>query len=139
MRLRAGLEDLRGLRASPPRGLGWVMHKSTAVRERPAIRFSGRGVLQRRTPRVLDVALGGREVGHVCYALDRLARDSRDQLGEPGDRAPKHGRALGAVSKAHGYLQARERVLPDLERLPILELVEERGSVLNEDRPPLGR
>jgi ubiquinone/menaquinone biosynthesis C-methylase UbiE len=30
--LRAGLDDLRGLPAEPNAGLGWVMHKSTAVR-----------------------------------------------------------------------------------------------------------
>ncbi len=30
--LRAGLEDLRDLPAQPGAGLGWVMHKSTAVR-----------------------------------------------------------------------------------------------------------
>jgi SAM-dependent methyltransferase len=30
--LRAGLDDLRGLAAQPGAGLGWVVHKSTAVR-----------------------------------------------------------------------------------------------------------
>jgi hypothetical protein len=30
--LRAGLEDLRNLASRPGAGLGWVMHKSTAVR-----------------------------------------------------------------------------------------------------------
>ena len=30
--LRAGLEDLRSLPSQPQAGLGWVMHKSTAVR-----------------------------------------------------------------------------------------------------------
>jgi ubiquinone/menaquinone biosynthesis C-methylase UbiE len=30
--LRAGLQDLRGLPARPGAGLGWVMHKSTAMR-----------------------------------------------------------------------------------------------------------
>jgi hypothetical protein len=30
--LRAGLDDLRGLAAKPGAGLGWVVHKSTAVR-----------------------------------------------------------------------------------------------------------
>jgi ubiquinone/menaquinone biosynthesis C-methylase UbiE len=30
--LRAGLEDLRGLAGHPGAGLGWVLHKSTAVR-----------------------------------------------------------------------------------------------------------
>jgi len=30
--LRAGLDDLRGLTAKPGAGLGWVVHKSTAVR-----------------------------------------------------------------------------------------------------------
>jgi len=30
--LRAGLADLRSLRSQPEAGLGWVMHKSTAVR-----------------------------------------------------------------------------------------------------------
>jgi ubiquinone/menaquinone biosynthesis C-methylase UbiE len=30
--LRAGLEDLRGLPSHPGAGLGWVLHKSTAVR-----------------------------------------------------------------------------------------------------------
>jgi Methylase involved in ubiquinone/menaquinone biosynthesis len=30
--LRAGLEDLRSLAGQPAAGLGWVMHKSTAVR-----------------------------------------------------------------------------------------------------------
>ena len=30
--LRAGLEDLRSLPSQPGAGLGWVMHKSTAVR-----------------------------------------------------------------------------------------------------------
>jgi hypothetical protein len=30
--LRAGLADLRGLVGRPGAGLGWVVHKSTAVR-----------------------------------------------------------------------------------------------------------
>jgi hypothetical protein len=30
--LRAGLDDLRGLPEVPGAGLGWVIHKSTAVR-----------------------------------------------------------------------------------------------------------
>jgi hypothetical protein len=30
--LRAGLADLRALPSQPGAGLGWVMHKSTAVR-----------------------------------------------------------------------------------------------------------
>jgi SAM-dependent methyltransferase len=30
--LRAGLTDLRGLRTKPGAGLGWTLHKSTAVR-----------------------------------------------------------------------------------------------------------
>ena len=32
LELRAGLEDLRGLATQPDAGLGWVVHKSTAVR-----------------------------------------------------------------------------------------------------------
>jgi ubiquinone/menaquinone biosynthesis C-methylase UbiE len=32
--LRAGLEDLRGLPSTPGAGLGWVLHKSTGVRNR---------------------------------------------------------------------------------------------------------
>jgi SAM-dependent methyltransferase len=32
--LRAGLEDVRKLASQPDAGLGWVVHKSTAVRER---------------------------------------------------------------------------------------------------------
>jgi hypothetical protein len=30
--LRTGLEDLRGLASQPGAGLGWTLHKSTALR-----------------------------------------------------------------------------------------------------------
>src|SRR3954467_6089889 len=55
------------------------------------------------------------------------------------DRFPERRRALSALRQPHRYLQARERVLVEAELVRILELAQEGGRVVYEDRLDLRR
>src|SRR4051794_23419565 len=55
------------------------------------------------------------------------------------DHAPERRWALSALRQPHRYLQAREGVLVDAELVRVLELAEEGGRVVYEDRLDLRR